>query len=102
MSLFPWKKNKTSIESVNIPAKTVSVLMQDGSVEEYPEHFIITDDKNCVVCNSKLYHTSLDCNYLQTEMSSGTQVKAMKIYDAEAQCFEYCYECQKEREIHDR
>lgn len=79
--------------------KAVSVLMKDGTLKEYPEHFMITDGKNCVVCNSKLYHTSLDCSFLRTEMNENTQIRAMKIYDAQAQYFEYCYECQKNLNI---
>lgn len=71
----------------------MTVIMQDGTVEEYPDTFKITDGKNCVVCNSKFYHTNFDCESLRTEMLAGDQVKAMKRYDAEAQCFSLCFNC---------
>lgn len=100
MGLFAWKKKK-DVEHTQTtpPAKTVSVLMQDGKVEEYPEHFMITDGKNCVACSGKLYHTSLDCKYLRDEMLGGRQVKAFNVHDAERQGMEYCYECQKEKDL---
>ncbi len=102
MGLFSWRKKKVVENTQSTPpARTVSVLMQDGKVEEYPEHFIINDGKNCVVCNKdfKRYHTSLDCEFLKTEMSSGEQLKAFNIHDAERLGLNYCYECQKEKEL---
>ena len=97
MRLFSWKKKQ---ENTKTAPKMIPVLMKNGEIEEYPEHFVISDGKNCVICNSRLYHTSLDCEHLKMEMSGGNQVKAMKIYDAQAQCFEYCYDCQKENEFY--
>lgn len=94
-------KKKSVDQEQTAPAKMIPVLMKNGVVEEYPEHFIISDKKNCVVCSGKMYHTSLDCSFLKTEMNGGTQVKAMKIYDANAHGFDYCYECQKEMELNE-
>lgn len=94
MKLFQRKK-----KTEEIIERTVPVLMKDGTIEEYSEHFIITDGKNCVICKSKLYHTSLDCEYLKVEMSDGTQVRASNVYDAERKGFEYCYNCKKEKEL---
>lgn len=98
MNLFSRKKKETP---PTFEEKTVSVLMQDGSVEEYPETFIITDGENCVVCNSKMYHTNLDCEYLKTEMSGNKTLKAMYVTDAKSKGFSYCYRCSVSNKLHE-
>lgn len=88
-------------EDENIPDKSqpemIPVLMQDGTIEQYAKSFIITDDVNCVICNSKFYHTSLDCECLLYETNSGEQLKALTVKEAKKQGFTYCYPCSREK-----
>lgn len=104
MSLFSFLNKKNEPSSNVVPKNKVSVLMQDGTIEKYDEKFIITDGENCVVCNSKFYHTSLDCENLKFEMKSGEQLKAMFIKDAKKENFTYCANCSRENYLykHDR
>ena len=74
--------------------KKFSVLMQDGTIEEYDERFFITDGKNCVVCDSGYYHTFFDCRTLQIE-AFNNQIRAMDVREAKKQHYEYCPECKE-------
>ena len=78
----------------------ISVLMEDGTVEDYPKHFIITDNKYCAVCHSDAYHLHLDCKGLAWEMSQGDYpVRQMTVKDALKAgmhtCM-YCFEASEE------
>lgn len=89
MNLF---KKKTSPP----PTKTVQVHMADGTIQDYPEHFMITDKINCVICNSALYHTSLDCECLRWEMQNSSEpLNGMTIKDAKAMKKTFCQECSR-------
>ena len=77
--------------------KTITVHMQDGTVEEYPEKFIITDGENCVVCMGQYYHTSLGCDSLHWEwVNSSNPIKGMYIKDAKKQKITYCEKCSRD------
>ena len=83
----------------NIPQKPnepeiISVLMQDGTIEKYPENFRITDGINCAVCNGIVYHTHLDCQYLKNERII-SKVKGMYIKDAESKGIYKCFNCKE-------
>ena len=94
MKLFSRKKK----EVTPTPA-TLSIVMQDGTIEEYPENFEITDNVNCVVCGN-YYHTHFDCPVLKRDRAVKTNpIIAMKISDAEAQSKEHCYKCQNYDEM---
>ena len=72
----------------------ISVLMQDGSVEEYPETFYITDGLNCVICAGDCYHTHFDCESFKRERAiKSRQIKGMYVKDAERQGIFQCYNC---------
>lgn len=99
MRWFFKKKKEPTIETPPTPA-ALSILMMDGTAEEYPENYAITDKKHCVVCGT-MYHTHFDCPVFKRdrELSINNPIRAMKIYDAVAQCKEHCYMCQSyERE----
>ena len=72
----------------------ISVLMQDGTIEKYPENFMITDGINCAVCYGEQYHTHLDCEYLRNERIT-RKVKGMYIKDAERQGIYKCFNCKE-------
>lgn len=98
MSLFSRKKKEP-------PTRTVSVQMQDGTVENYPESFMITDGINCVICMGKYYHTNLDCENLQWEVkNSSSPIKGMYIKDAKKQKITFCANCSRIKYLyeHDR
>lgn len=98
-SLFKKNESKPQTESKPIipPKKMVSVLMQDGSRQEYPQGFIILDGVNCVVCQGKFYHTSLDCENLIWEMQNcDSELKGMDVKEAKKQKITYCANCSRE------
>lgn len=102
MGLFDRFKKKK--EETPKP-KTVSVTWENGTVEEYPENFIITDKENCCVCMDGYYHTSLDCEHLKWEHThSGLGFRAMTIKEAKKQKRTYCQDCSRELYLyeHDR
>lgn len=75
----------------------VSVLMQDGTIEEYPKNFIITDGMNCAVCMGKVYHTSLDCENLEWEMSNcAEKLRGMDVSEAKRKKMAYCSNCSRQ------
>ena len=97
MSLFSWKKDKKSQNENIVETPTVSVVMTDGNIEKYPEHFMITDGENCVICDSHCYHTSLDCDNLKWEQSNSDKpLVASSIKDAKKQGKVYCQNCSRE------
>ena len=76
----------------------ISVLMQDGTIEEYPENFKITDGINCAVCLGETYHIHLDCPMLKMERDIH-QVRGMYIKDAERKGIYKCWKCQEYDDI---
>ena len=72
----------------------LSIIMQDGTVEEYPEGFHITDGINCV-CASGVYHTHFDCPVLRDERRIGMKFKAMTRKDADRQGKIFCHKCEQ-------
>ena len=96
MGLLDKFKKKPEPQPTYTPPepKKYSVLMQDGTIEEYDERFYITDGKNCVVCNSGYYHTHFDCVSLHIEAYEH-QIKAMDVLDAKKQHYEFCPECKE-------
>ena len=96
MSIFDLFKPKKTTPPV-MPTITHPVIMFDGSAENYPKDYIITDGENCVICNSDYYHTSLGCeNLLWEQSNSGEPFKAFKIKEAKAKKMTYCYNCSSE------
>ena len=96
MKLFPWKKKETPSNHIS-PARTVSVLMSDGTIDEYPENFLITDKVNCVICNSNCYHFALDCEHLKWETEQGDpQIKGLTIKEAKKMGKYACMDCDRE------
>ena len=69
---------------------TVSVIMEDGSIQIFPENFH-TDENSCVVCGT-MYHTHFDCPTFRINRQAH-QVKAMTRHQAEHDCLEYCWRC---------
>lgn len=108
MKLFDTLKNKfnemfpdDSDPKETPPPVTVSIIMPDGSVEEYNEHFMITDGINCVICQGKFYHTSLDCESLKWEhMNCDAPFKGMTVKDAKSAKMTYCQTCSRENYLH--
>lgn len=91
MGLFRKKKKPQEIERVML-----KIRMQDGTIEEYPETFQITDGINCVICSGEIYHTNLDCPSLKIERAIKTrEIKGMYIKDAERQGIYYCWRCKQ-------
>lgn len=76
-----------------MPVK-LSIIMQDGTVEEYPEGYHITDGINCV-CASGVYHTHFDCPILRDERRHGMTIRAMARRDAEREGKIFCYKCEQ-------
>lgn len=91
---------KEDVQQNASESQTISVLMQDGTIEEYPEAFRITDGINCAVCLGETYHTHLDCKYLKYERGTGRQVKGMYIKDAEREGIYKCFECKNLDELY--
>ncbi len=91
MSIFDRFKKK---EPPKPYKRKISVVMPDGTVDEYPEDFIITDKTNCIVCNSNYYHFKFDCCRLQWEKEHGDDtIKGMTIKDAKKAGKSVCDEC---------
>lgn len=90
-------KLKSKIKPQPTPkVRTISILMQDGTTQDYPEDFIITDGINCVVCMGNFYHTNLDCESLAWErQKSSERLKGMLIKDAKKQKITYCADCSR-------
>ena len=100
MSLIDKLKSKFSVsqEKDSKPKEqTISVLMQDGTIEEYPQKFYITDKINCVVCMGQYYHTSLGCESLHWEwVNSSNPIRGMYIKDAKEKKITYCQKCSRD------
>lgn len=93
MGLFDRFKKKKPQEIERVMLK---IRMQDGTIEEYPETFQITDGINCVICSGETYHTNLDCPSLKMERDIKTrEIKGMYIKDAERQGISYCWRCKE-------
>lgn len=93
------KASETSFD-VDLPRqRTIPILMQDGTVEEYPDTFMITDGINCVYCTGDMYHTHFDCEFFRDELSWNHQAKGMYIRDAERKGIYQCYECKRITEV---
>lgn len=91
-----FKKNNKKEDYVRPQPKMVPVLMPDGTIEKYNENFAIEDGKHCVVCHSKSYHTRFQCKKFREEQNVfHDQVRGLKIYDAEAQGYSFCYYCKE-------
>lgn len=74
----------------------VSVLMQDGTKEEYSGLFQITDGENCMVCGGNYdYHTVMACPTIQNANRIGMTIKAMYISDALKEKRYLCSECER-------
>ena len=74
----------------------VSVTMPDGTIEEYPKHFIITDKVNCVSCGGEFYHYCLDCECLEWELGkSDGIIRGMTIKDAKKEGKSVCGDCDR-------
>ena len=91
-------------EDENIPDKPdepeiISVLMMDGSIEEYPENFMITDGVNCCIRQGDCYHTHLDCEIFKHEKHLG-RARGMTIKDAEKQGIYKCPICKDLDELY--
>lgn len=87
-----FSQSSNDFKTINTPKITVE--MQDGSIEEFSENFIITDGINCVTCGGDLYHTSFDCEALKWEREKYKEsLKALTIKEAKSKGFTYCYEC---------
>ena len=75
----------------------VSVTMPDGSIEEYPKKFIITDKVNCVTGGGKCYHYCLDCECLEWELGQSDGImRGMIIKDARKQGLSVCIGCDRD------
>lgn len=75
----------------------IPVKMQDGTIQDYPEDFIITDGVNCVVSQGKYYHTSLDCENLKWELANCNPMRTgMNVKDAKKQGMIHCANCSTE------
>lgn len=95
--LVKENKSKEIKPTVEVEPLFVSVEMQDGSIEEYSENFIITDNINCVTCGGDLYHTSFDCEALKWEREKYKRpLKALTIKEAKSKGLTYCYDCSKD------
>lgn len=87
-------KSTTTTTPITPKHIMIPVLMQDGTVQDYPQDFIITDKVNCVVCMGKYYHTSLDCDSLKWELkNSDLKLKGMDVKEAKKQGMIYCADC---------
>ena len=93
MKLF--KKKETPVEH-----KMISVVMPDGTVEEYADTFQITDGINVAVCG-KTYHTHFDCPVFQMDrkLPMNLPIRGMYRVDAQAQCINDCYKCREYDEL---
>ena len=90
-------KLKDLLPNKKTPQKMLDILMQDGTIQQYPESFYITDGINCVVCMGQYYHTSLDCENLAWERQhSSEKLKGMYVKDAKSQKMTYCADCSRE------
>lgn len=98
MDLFKKKEEpKTQPTAQPKPVPKIKVIMQDGKEEEYPEHFLITDKINCVVCDSHVYHFSLDCENLKWETKQHSlPIKASTIKDEKKSGRTVCMNCDRE------
>ena len=94
------KPQETQKPAFDYPDK-ITVVMPDGSLEDYPCGFQITDGINAVHCQFDRYHTSFDCKELLFEIKSGLPVKGMTIREAEEKGFHYCHLCESYAKMED-
>ena len=104
MKLIDKIKNKieSMIPSKNKPVRyfqdsneILDVLMQDGTIEQYPENLHITDGINGAMCKGcNFYHTHLDCPIFKMERKHN---KIIAVYrtDAESQGTFQCSKCKE-------
>lgn len=73
----------------------IEIQMENGSVEKYPENFVV-DKPYCVKCGNT-YHWHLDCpSFAESrKFEANLPLVAMKRSDADAQCIESCWRCQE-------
>lgn len=74
----------------------IEIQMENGSVEKYPENFVV-DDGYCVACGT-MYHTHLDCPVFKREREIHHPLKAMKRYNADANGLDHCWQCKQYEE----
>ena len=71
----------------------IEIQMENGTIERYPENFVIDEDY-CVKCGNT-YHWHLDCPSFKRQRQINSPIIAMKRIDAEHQGLDKCYQCQK-------
>ena len=96
------KKESSNMPPHEMPKFKTSIRMQDGTIEEHPTDFIITDKKNCVICPDypfkkfKLYHIYFNCEGLKYECQrTGNIPQACDVKDMKAQDYTLCMTCSK-------
>ena len=77
----------------------LDIVMQDGTIEQYPENLKITDGINCVVCEGfDDYHVHLDCPSFKMQRAHHKMI-AMYRKDAERKGIFLCYKCKEWNEL---
>lgn len=102
--ILSWKRKKEMNQKSDVATKTVPVVMSDGTVENYDEHFIITDKVNCV-SGGDLFHYCMDCQSLKFELQHGDGILyGMTKKDAKKEGKTECGECSRNLYLfeHDR
>lgn len=102
MNLFSKIRNafNKSCPDLNEPPvmpknEIISVLMQDGTVEQYPENFRITDGINAAYCEGcDEYHTHLDCSVFKMQRSH-RKIIAVYRKESEKRGIFQCYRCKE-------
>lgn len=93
MRLF--KKKETPRPTLEHPL--IQIEMPDGTVQEYPENFHITDGIHCVVCRGDFYHTHFDCENLQWEKdNTGNPIRGMFLKNAKSEHLTKCMNCDRQ------
>ena len=98
LEMIPFKKKPTKkyFQDTN---EILDVLMQDGTIEQYPENLHITDGINGAMCEGfNFYHTHLDCPYFKLERSHN---KIIAVYrkNAERDAIFQCSKCKEWDEL---
>lgn len=70
----------------------IFIELVDGTIQEHVANTKINDGF-CVHCKSKLYHTNLDCDNLEWELSSDRKVRGLSIEDALKEGLSTCENC---------
>jgi hypothetical protein len=84
---------------VTTPVLTISVLMPDGELKEFPEDKIFNDENNCLISDGgKYYHICVDCcwKWSKEAFKNFKGWKLVSVDEAKNMGLNFCLICDEE------